>query len=322
MRRYNIEELVQEIRNLGYDIKGYMELKKIGPNDKRVIPIMLSYLEKTDDLNQKEFIIRCLSVKGFSEITRCLLDEFKKEYSAEPFKLEDYRFSIGNALFLIEDNNSLHEMRGLAQDKQYGFGRIRIIEALGKLKDQKSIPILIDALQDPSVRTRAIVALSYFKDKSLSQYVEPLLLHENDEVRRQAKKAMKKWGRLGLVEEDPRSEVEPLTDDVPTSIVNQPLKEASSALDMGQLKPFLSTLIPLIESGFSESQVNRVMELVESMDVEEEKEVGNFQIKYNGRDTVLVIKVFMDDIDAPDLYVFTDPELADEILDLMETVNF
>lgn len=90
------------------------------------------------------------------------------------------------------------------------------------------------------------------------------------------------------------------------------LKEASTNFDSGEVRPFLERLRPLIESGFSDREILQVQEMLESMRVDEEKEL-EFPIRYAGEQTVLRIRIFLDDVNASDVSFFTHPKLADAI---------
>jgi hypothetical protein len=95
------------------------------------------------------------------------------------------------------------------------------------------------------------------------------------------------------------------------------LEEASTSFDSENVGPFLGRLKPLIESGFSDGEIIQVQRMMERLKIDEEKEL-EFPIRYHGRQTVLRVRIFMDDVDSPDLYFFTDPELAKEIDKAME----
>lgn len=90
------------------------------------------------------------------------------------------------------------------------------------------------------------------------------------------------------------------------------LEESSRNLDMEQLEPLLKKVSSLIEDGFKEDEIQEVCELAEEMEVEQEKGI-NFPIQFDGEKTGFRIQIFMDDIDAPDLYFFAPPKLAEEI---------
>jgi hypothetical protein len=90
------------------------------------------------------------------------------------------------------------------------------------------------------------------------------------------------------------------------------LEEASMNFDSENVRPFLERLKPLVESGFSDGEVLQVQRMMEDLKIDEEKEL-EFPIHYRGRQTILRVRIFMDDVNSPDVYFFTDPELAKEI---------
>ncbi|GAB5407281.1 MAG: hypothetical protein Aurels2KO_55120 [Aureliella sp.] len=90
------------------------------------------------------------------------------------------------------------------------------------------------------------------------------------------------------------------------------LTEASMNFDLENVQPFLARIAKHIESGFSDTEIKTVAEFVGNTEVEDEHEM-TLSVVADGQSTPLVIRVFMDDIDAPDLYFFTSADLASEI---------
>jgi len=90
------------------------------------------------------------------------------------------------------------------------------------------------------------------------------------------------------------------------------LAEASMNFDSDQVRPFLERVKPMIESGFGDGEIAQVLQMMEGLKVDEEKEM-ELSIRYRGKQTVMRIDIFMDDINAPDMAFHTDPELAKEI---------
>ena len=89
--------------------------------------------------------------------------------------------------------------------------------------------------------------------------------------------------------------------------------------DMENVRPFLQRISPLIEAGFGEAQIQQVCELAGSMAHDAEQEL-EFPIRYAGSDSLLRIGIFMDDINAPDVYFFSPPALAAQIDAEMEAL--
>jgi hypothetical protein len=100
-------------------------------------------------------------------------------------------------------------------------------------------------------------------------------------------------------------------------IQDKKLDEASMNFEMNNVKPFLQRISPLVESGFSVEEINQVQEKLEQMKPEDEYEVGRFDIVYRDKNTPLIIKAFMDGAEAPDVYILTEPDLANQIQEEM-----
>jgi hypothetical protein len=78
------------------------------------------------------------------------------------------------------------------------------------------------------------------------------------------------------------------------------LKEASMNFDAETVGPFLDRVAPLIESGFGSPEKMQVLDLLASLQLDDEKELS-FSIRYAGEKSTLKVGIFLDDFDAPDL---------------------
>ncbi|MFZ7942733.1 HEAT repeat domain-containing protein [Neobacillus sp. 19] len=190
MENLNKELLISEIRDLGYSISTIEELKKIDNKNKDVIPIILRHLSQITEFNHKEFLVRCLGVKGFNSASSPLINEFKNSSN------NTYKWAIGNSLSLILDKSSLNDLLEIATDKKHGTARQMIVDGLGKFKDKKVIPVLVGLLEDKDVQGHALSALSRFKDPELIPYIKPFVNHEITWVRNTAKRAINKLEKL------------------------------------------------------------------------------------------------------------------------------
>lgn len=90
------------------------------------------------------------------------------------------------------------------------------------------------------------------------------------------------------------------------------LVESSMNFDLQHVEPFLQRVARLVDSGFAAPEIAKMKALAEIMAHDDEQEVG-FKIRYEGKPSELRIRVFMDDIAAPDLYFFSEPSLAEKI---------
>jgi hypothetical protein len=102
--------------------------------------------------------------------------------------------------------------------------------------------------------------------------------------------------------------------DSPPDSAQQPNRweKCSTNLELDLLPSFLELIVPLIDSGFGAHEAQQVVGLARSMSVDEEKSL-KFPIVVSGKKSQLVVRLFMDDIAAPDIYLTTEPSLCARI---------
>lgn len=77
-RKLNKDLLLNDIRARGVEISNINDLMKMDKSFKDLVPIVLKHIREIDDEGDKEFLVRCLGVKGFTEATEQLIMEFHK----------------------------------------------------------------------------------------------------------------------------------------------------------------------------------------------------------------------------------------------------
>ncbi len=186
MKTLDRNQLISRIREKGVEIENIDELKRIGRKDSDLVPILLEFLDLVEDENDKEFLVRCLGVKGFYEATGQLLREF---YNTEK---TTYKWAIGNSLAIISDESQLNEMLKIALEKKHGIARQMIVEGLGSFRTDEVKHTLINLLKDDEVVGHAINALSKIGDGSTKCHIEPFVTYKVAWVRKAAIRALKK----------------------------------------------------------------------------------------------------------------------------------
>ena len=93
------------------------------------------------------------------------------------------------------------------------------------------------------------------------------------------------------------------------------LHEASTNLDREQMTPLLVRIQGRVR-GLPDSAVALIAREVSTMRPDDERE-WVFSVEHRDARVPLHVRVFMDDIDAPDLYILTSEGLAREIQDDM-----
>jgi hypothetical protein len=81
--------------------------------------------------------------------------------------------------------------------------------------------------------------------------------------------------------------------------------EASTNLDMDELRGVLNGVSKVVDSGFGSSEIKTVLAMAKSMEVDEERAL-DFKVRHVGRAGTLRVAIFLDDVDAPDLYLRSD----------------
>lgn len=90
--------------------------------------------------------------------------------------------------------------------------------------------------------------------------------------------------------------------------------EASMNFDLKNVEPFLTDLDNKFKFGLN---IKSLGEFARSVKVEDEESI-EIKINYSGQTSLMEFNVFMDDIDAPDLYLFFESsDLADSVGDFM-----
>jgi hypothetical protein len=89
------------------------------------------------------------------------------------------------------------------------------------------------------------------------------------------------------------------------------LEEASMNFDSGEVRPFLERLTSKLRI----LQSNDIDRLAREIAIVPVSRVGRwtFDVVYKQRDVPLEVRAAMEDVDAPDVYFFTAPDLADQI---------
>ena len=101
----------------------------------------------------------------------------------------------------------------------------------------------------------------------------------------------------------------------PVHLLRQPkippsLATWSLALDMNDLEPALTRLASCVEHGFGLSEIAEVIGTVEMVKPEEAR-AFRFPVTAGGASTDLWLDVFLDDVDSPDLAVYSSPAVVE-----------
>ena len=88
--------------------------------------------------------------------------------------------------------------------------------------------------------------------------------------------------------------------------------EASSNFESADVKPLFERISKHVQAGFAGAEIQAVEGLAGSLALDEERELI-FPVRYRGKQALMRVVVFMDDVKSPDIAVFTCKGLAQEI---------
>lgn len=223
-----------------------------------------------------------------------LIKQFERE--RDPFE------QIGMRLWDIAVPAVADDLIRLLKDRHYGDRRGPIALALARTKDPRSADVIASVLDDEHMTRWALQALGKLASKGAAKHVEQIrkhLRHPDSDVRREAKKTLKKLG----VEADAPPPPEPVHLVSNRKAIPRGLEEWSQNLDMDDVVPTLQRLSKCIDAGFAETEIAEVTAVIEEMKHDQTK-AFRFPVTARGKKSDVFIEIFMDDIDSPDLAIY------------------
>lgn len=189
VRKAVVAPILQDLRNVGFSVGSIEELARTRTRYQSAIPVLLSWLPKTQEPHIKEALVRALSFRWAKpNPSRSLLSEFSRTETQE-FAL---RWAIANALSIVATDDVYADIASLINDKNYGKAREMLVVSLGNMRRERPVGILIDLLSDRDLCGYALMALGRLKAVEARSNIETFLNHPTTWVREQAKVALRK----------------------------------------------------------------------------------------------------------------------------------
>lgn len=187
------EALLQELAAAGFEVASVSELRTSGLRYAQAVPALLRGLSRSESLEEREEIVRALSVPwARKQALVPLIEEFQSIELRDDGQLELLRWAVGNALEVLFDDGSFEALAELARDKRYGKARQMIVIGLGKSKRPEAVQVLLSLLDDPDVDGQAVKALGKLKAPAARVALEGKLADRRGWVRSEARKALAK----------------------------------------------------------------------------------------------------------------------------------
>jgi hypothetical protein len=123
--------------------------------------IFLEFAPKLTEPNEIVAVVRCMTQpKGFSAAVPWLLSLFNN--FPENGLDSGYLWAVGNALYVIDDKKYYSRIIEICRNREYGSARQMLMGTLARTKSNDAYAVLVDCLNDPSVKGHAIEGLGRF----------------------------------------------------------------------------------------------------------------------------------------------------------------
>jgi hypothetical protein len=198
------------------------------------------------------------------------------------------------------------EVIRLLKDSRYGVSRSGLVHYLTKIKHPRAAELIVSVMDDDRMAWSSLRSLGILKAKQHATHVRKYLRDPDSEIRREARRALKKMGVI--------------MDQAPAPIhlvknrksLPKGLEEWSANLDFENLEPVLKSLAECVDKGFGAQEIAEVLGVAEETRPDQTK-AFRFPITTGQRSGEVWVVIFMDDIDAPDLAIHADPALIKKL---------
>lgn len=184
------EPILADLSAVGYDVGSLADLRDSGVRYREAVPVLVAWLGRVSDRRVKEQVVRALSVpwaKPFA--SQPLIREFT-ETTTTTDPTGSLRWAIGNALWVLFDDNHFEAFANLAVDRRYGEARQMVVLAWGKSKKPEAVDVLLSLVDDSDVDGHAVQALAKLKTLAARTAFESKLDDRRACVRNQARKGL------------------------------------------------------------------------------------------------------------------------------------
>ena len=186
--------LLEELADVGYPVASVADLRSSGGRYRAAVPVLLRWLDRSEDIFEKEEIVRALSVPWARGEALGPLIELFRSVSFGGHELQLLRWAVGNALEVLCDDSRFEELVELARDESYGKAREMVVLGLGRSKKPEAGGVAIELLEDPVVSGHAVKALRRLKDPQARNGLQRMLDDERAWVRKEAQRALAALG--------------------------------------------------------------------------------------------------------------------------------
>jgi hypothetical protein len=139
--------------------------------------ILLDFAPGLTGAGEIAMVVRCMTQpKGFRDAVPWLLSLF----AGFPGNGVDGSclWAVGQAIYTIDNEQFYPEVVAICRDRRYGSGRQMLMGTLARARTDDAYAVLIECLDDPSIRAHAIEALGRFGRVDAIRIIEPLVVQK------------------------------------------------------------------------------------------------------------------------------------------------
>jgi len=291
------QPIVKDIEALGiqFDSEWTFDIKS--KSDAKAIPILLKHLDCDYGKFIKEGLYRCLRTPYAQGIAgKKLIDKFKTE-------VDELKWVIGHVLEKAASEDDLEDIQSLLNSESFSNeakGSLPLV--ISRLMGKQAIPILTKVVDEKKSLEESnllvitcIEALGKLKAVEAKELVEYYTKHKESWYRNQAKKALRKINSTKQIVPKLPKDIKYIKDNKFAYKY-----EASTDFDMEDVPDFLNLLCA--KTGADPEALENLI-----LDTEvEETRTYELQVKQLLRTSKLYFQIFIDDIDTPALYFFSE----------------
>lgn len=184
----------EALSKVGLKVNSVYDLVNSNENYPEAIPILVEMLSKVKSDRIKEGVARALTIKNAGkEVAKALIKEFES-YKTSTESEEYTKWAIANAILVVADNSFFEDIVNFIQNKEYGSGMVggMLVKAIAKMKNPRRKEVLLELLMDNDLKGFAIAESGKLKYKEALPLIKKYLNCEEDWIRKEAEKAVKK----------------------------------------------------------------------------------------------------------------------------------
>lgn len=186
-----MDNLIQELNELGYNFTYATDLVYYTLTDKRTIPIFKKFIPKFEDIGFSMSLIPHICYSGNKDCAKFLIEFYLSCEKQGKMSRAAYN-CFDNALCKIKCKEYITEYLSLISPPIHSDKFYFLMELLSKWKIKEAIPIIIKRLECDKLKQPAIKALGNYSDLELLSVLELYAASNNADISNSAKKAMQK----------------------------------------------------------------------------------------------------------------------------------